>query len=87
MRTTLTLDADVARGLKARVARGKVSFKEAVNDALRRGLGIGPQRAAREPFVVRAHAGGLAPGVDPRRLNQLAAELEDAATLRKPARA
>lgn len=38
MRTTLTLDPDVAAMLKKAVARGDVSFKQAVNDALRRGL-------------------------------------------------
>jgi hypothetical protein len=38
MRTTLTLDPDVAALLKKRVARGDVSFKQAVNDAMRRGL-------------------------------------------------
>ena len=38
MRTTLTLDPDVAALLRKRVAKGDVSFKEAVNDAMRRGL-------------------------------------------------
>lgn len=38
MRTTLTLDPDVAAMLKKRVARGGVTMKEAVNDAMRRGL-------------------------------------------------
>ena len=38
MRTTLTLDPDVATMLKKAVAKGDVSFKQAVNDALRRGL-------------------------------------------------
>ena len=38
MRTTLTLDPDVAALLRKRVAEGDVSFKEAVNDAMRRGL-------------------------------------------------
>ena len=38
MRTTLTLDPDVATMLKKAVAKGDVSFKEAVNSALRRGL-------------------------------------------------
>lgn len=38
MRTTLTLDPDVAALLKKAVAKGEVSFKQAVNDALRRGL-------------------------------------------------
>ena len=38
MRTTLTLDPDVAAMLKKAVARSDVSFKQAVNEALRRGL-------------------------------------------------
>ena len=38
MRTTLTLDADVAALLKKRVAKGDVTFKQAVNEAMRRGL-------------------------------------------------
>lgn len=38
MRTTLTLEPDVAAMLKKRVAKGDVSFKQAVNDAMRRGL-------------------------------------------------
>ncbi|MFM8535949.1 MAG: hypothetical protein ACKOEC_20580 [Acidimicrobiia bacterium] len=38
MRTTLTLDPDVAALLRKRVAKGDVSFKEAVNDAMRKGL-------------------------------------------------
>ena len=38
MRTTLTLDPDVAALLKKAVARGDRSFKDVVNTALRRGL-------------------------------------------------
>lgn len=38
MRTTLTLDPDVAAMLKKRVAKGDVSMKEAINDAMRKGL-------------------------------------------------
>jgi len=38
VRTTLTLDPDVAAMLKKRVAKGDVSFKQAVNDAMRKGL-------------------------------------------------
>ena len=38
MRTTLTLDPDVASLLRKRVAKGDVSFKQAVNDAMRKGL-------------------------------------------------
>lgn len=82
MRTTLTLDADVARTLRAAVQRRGVSFKEAVNDALRAGLGMeGATRRPRARFVVTPHAGGLKAGIDPRKLGKLAAELEDRATL------
>lgn len=47
MRTTLTLDPDVAAHLQKLVADGAVSFKEAVNDALRRGLATQGGRPAR----------------------------------------
>ena len=38
MRTTLTLDEDVARQLKERARRSGESFKEVVNSVLRQGL-------------------------------------------------
>jgi hypothetical protein len=38
MRTTLSLDDDVAAQLEAWRAKQKLTFKEAVNSALRRGL-------------------------------------------------
>ena len=77
MRTTLTLEDDLAEALKERAHRSGRSFKEVVNETLRRGLaaGEGPEAAA-EPFVVEAAARGFRPGVDPRRLNQLLDELE-----------
>ena len=39
MRTTLSLDPDVAAMLKKAVAKGDATFKDVVNAALRRGLG------------------------------------------------
>jgi hypothetical protein len=81
MRTTLTLDADVARTLKAEVRRGRVTFKEAVNRALRAGLGLEVRRGPRARFVVRPHSGGFMAGIDPHKLNRLADELEDDAVL------
>jgi hypothetical protein len=38
MRTTLTLDPDVARMVQEEVHRVRKPFKDVVNDALRRGL-------------------------------------------------
>ena len=53
MRTTLTLDPDVAALLKKAVAKGEVSFKQAVNEALRRGLAETPADKPKRRFVQR----------------------------------
>lgn len=83
MRTTLTLDGDVARSLKAKVRSRKSSFKDAVNHALRIGLGMDTGRAPLVPFVVKPHRGGFKPGIDPRKLAKLAADLEDDAVMER----
>ncbi|HVT18265.1 MAG TPA: ribbon-helix-helix protein, CopG family [Thermoanaerobaculia bacterium] len=77
MRTTLTLDDDVARRLRERARRSGASFKEVVNATLRRGLRSGEKPSPRLPrFVVEPKACGFRSGVDPLRLNQLNDELE-----------
>lgn len=53
MRTTLTLDDDVAARLTAEVRRTGRSFKDVVNDHLRQSLLAKPQHAPRR-FRVRA---------------------------------
>lgn len=54
MRTTLTLDPDVAALLKKLVARSEKPFKQAVNDALRRGLTAEfKERSAKKPYVLK----------------------------------
>lgn len=59
MRTTLTLDPDVAAMLRKRVAKGDVSFKEAVNDAIRKGLtGELSTQKPRKRYVVRPKTPG-----------------------------
>ena len=62
MRTTLTLDDDVAAKLKSEVRRTGHSFKQVVNDLLRRELGRA-KASARKPFKVRAKDLGLRPGL------------------------
>ena len=80
MRTTVTLEPDVARLLREEMHRRRLSFKECLNRALRAGLT--PRRpAAARPFTVTARPMGLRPGLDPARLNQLAEELEVEAVL------
>jgi hypothetical protein len=77
MRTTLTLDEDVAKRLRERARRSGASFKEVVNATLRRGLRSGEKPSPRLPrFVVEPKACGIRGGVDPLRLNQLNDELE-----------
>ena len=76
VRTTLTLDPDVAEKLKRLAHQRRATFKETVNDVLRRGLSSQPSRASRKKFEVVPLRSAFAPGVDPLRLNQLADELE-----------
>jgi hypothetical protein len=80
VRTTVTLDPDVEARLREEARRRGVSFKEALNSTLRAGLAAG--RSSRR-YAVPARSLGLRPGVDLDRALQLAAELEDAETLRK----
>lgn len=81
MRTTLTLDPDVADRLRALARERGLPFKQVVNAVLRRGLADGA--GERERFRVEARALGLRPGIDLDRALALAARLEDEETLRK----
>jgi hypothetical protein len=83
MRTTLTLDRDVADRIKQEVRRTGRSFKATVNEALRLGLGVGGHRRKAARFVVEPHAFGFRPGVDVDRLNQLVDEMEAAEVARR----
>jgi hypothetical protein len=81
VRTTLTIEPDVARRLKARMAEQKLSLKQAVNEALRAGLaGARPRRHTK--FVVEPHSCQFKAGIDLDKLNQLADELEAEAALK-----
>jgi plasmid stability protein len=76
MRTTLTLDDDIAQQLQERARRSGESFKEVVNETLRRGL-HGEKPVSRLPrFEVSPKACGFRSGVDVLRLNQLNDDLE-----------
>ena len=52
MRTTLTLDEDVAANLKAESRRAGRPFREIVNETLRRGLASRRATAQRRTFTV-----------------------------------
>lgn len=81
MRTTVTLDDDVAAALQA-VARDRgLTFKEALNSAVRAGLSAPARR--RTSYRLPTRALGLRPGIDLDKALRLAGELEDDETVRK----
>lgn len=75
MRTTLTLDDDVARMLQEAAHRTRTSVKQIVNTALRAALAPPASRRAQHRETV--HHAELAPGLDLAGFNKLADELED----------
>ena len=79
MRTTLTIEADIAVRLKGEVRRTGKALKVVVNEALKRGLGIQGRAPRVPPFRVVPRAFGVRPGVDLDRLNQLVDEMDTAA--------
>jgi predicted transcriptional regulator len=77
MRTTLTIDDDIAQALKDLSRESGTSFKAVVNEMLRRGLTTSEKPIAdREPFKVASARRGFRAGIDLLKLNQLADELE-----------
>lgn len=77
MRTTLTLDEDLAESLRRRARVTGRSFKDVVNTAIRRGLAVGAAPDPElEPFRVEPRACGFRAGIDIGKLNQLVDELE-----------
>ena len=75
MRTTLTIDDDLAGILHRRARKLGRPFKEVVNSTLRKGLSEDRKTAAHS-VVVRPHDFGNSPGIDLDRMNQLVDELE-----------
>jgi pheromone shutdown protein TraB len=81
MRTTVTLDDDLAEMLRRRARERDVPFKRVLNEAIRAAL-VGGTLAAK-PYRMRPRDLGVRPGVDLTKALSLAAELEDAEITRK----
>ena len=64
MRTTVTLEDDVVVKLKDRMARSGASFKQTLNDYLRRGLEQPTENELAKPFRVQPRSMGLRPGIE-----------------------
>ena len=81
MRTTLTLDDDIAAALREKARALNRPLKQVVNETLRRGM----SPAAREDlprYRITPNHSGFVSGIDPLRLSQLSDELETEAVLR-----
>ena len=79
MRTTVTLDPDAEQIVRRRMRERGMSFKEAINDAIRAGASA---TAAQRPFRTEVAAMGES-RVNLDRALQLAADLEDDELIRK----
>ena len=87
MRTTLTIDDDLAGILQEKARQHGSSFKAVINEVLRAGLAARGHAPTQRPRVrVVAKPLGLKPGYDPDKMNQLADELEAEEFLREQAK-
>lgn len=81
VRTTVTLDDDVATAVQRAAAERGVPFKVALNTLLRAGLTAG--NPSSRPYEVPSRPMGLRAGLSLDKALQLAGELEDEEIVRK----
>jgi hypothetical protein len=78
MRTTLTLDDDVAAKLTAEARKSGRSFKDVVNRTLRVGLNVKRPTGSVKPFRVHARALDARPGISFDNIEVLLDQIEGA---------
>ena len=83
MRTTLTIDQDLAEALRKKASRARKPFKQVVNEALRAGLAAQEAPPRRRYRLKPVPLGGVVPGIDADRILRLADALESDAIARK----
>jgi hypothetical protein len=76
VRTTLTIDDDIARLVEQEVRKSGDSFKGTVNRLLREGLMASREPAPTKPFVITPIAMGLPPGLSYDSIPELLEEIE-----------
>ena len=76
MRTTLTIDDDLADQIQKLRRRQGHSLKRVINSLLREGLQSLQSRPRAKKYRAGTYELGMRPGFDPMRLNQLVDELE-----------
>jgi hypothetical protein len=77
MRRTVQIDPDLAARLRKIAHERGISFSEALNTALRAGVGERERVSPARPYRVPARRLGLRPGIDLDKGLRLAATLED----------
>lgn len=75
MRTTVTLDPDTAAKVKAEMRRTGHTFKEVVNDLLRKAPGQ-EKVITKKPFKVKPIVSGERPGLNYDNIGELLEQLE-----------
>jgi hypothetical protein len=76
MRTTVTLEPDVARLLSEHARQTRKSFKETLNAAVRSSLGRVTDSSENRDFMIEARPMQIKAGVDAGRLNALLDDLD-----------
>ena len=76
MRTTVTIEPDVAIEIEKRRRAPGASLKRVVNGLLRKGLRAEAETPPQEPYRSETFDLHFRPGIDPLKLNQLVDELE-----------
>ena len=76
MRTTITLDEDVAAKIKAKMRKTGLSFKDVVNEMIRAGLVFSEKAAKQKPFKVNARPLGIRPGLNYDCMSELLEQVE-----------
>ena len=77
MRTTLTLDEDIVARIAELQKEHNLSFKDAINQTLRRGLETQQALTSAVPsFKVKSRAMGMRPGLNYANIGELLTQLE-----------
>ena len=85
MRTTVTIESDVAIEIEKRRQAPGASMKRVINGLLRKGLRVEAETPPPAPYRSETFDLHFRPGIDPLKLNQLVDELDVDAFLEKEA--
>ncbi len=76
MRTTVTIEVDIGNRLREEMQRNRIGFKQALNEALRRGLRRDSDSNDRPDFQVNGKKMGMRTGLDPAQMRDFDDDLE-----------